>query len=47
MLVGAAYGLGLLNIKRESLVEAIRMNVAPKFFEMNVKALEAGIAAVK
>ena len=47
VLVGAAYGLGLLNIKRESLVEAIRMNVAPKFFEMNVKALEAGIAAVK
>jgi len=47
VLVGAAYGLGLLDVKRESLIEAIRMNVAPKFFAMNVKALEAGIAAVK
>lgn len=47
ILVGAAYGLGLLDIKRESLIEAIRMNLAPKFFELNVRALEAGIFAVK
>ena len=47
VLVGAAFGLGLLNLRRESLIEAIRMNVAPKFFELNVKALEAGMEAVK
>ncbi len=46
VLVGAAFGLGLLSLKRESIVEAIRMNVAERFFEMNVRALEAGIASL-
>lgn len=42
LLVGFAFGLGLLNISKESLLHAIKNNVKPKFYEMNVKAFECG-----
>ncbi|MBQ8510118.1 MAG: indolepyruvate oxidoreductase subunit beta [Clostridia bacterium] len=47
LLVGAACGLGLLDIRRESILEAIRMNVAPKFHELNERAFAAGEALVR
>ena len=44
VLVGAAFGRGLLDIIKDSLIEAIRMNVPPKFFDMNLRAFEIGAA---
>ncbi len=42
VLVGVAFGLGLLDISKQSLLDAIKNNVKPKFYEMNVKAFEIG-----
>ncbi len=47
VLLGVAFGLGVLDVSRESLVQAIRDNVKPKFFDLNVKAFDAGIKAAK
>ena len=42
VLVGAAYGLGLLDISKDALISALKKNVKPKFLDMNIKAFEAG-----
>ena len=47
VLVGAAYGLGLLDLSKDALMEALKNNVKTKFLEMNIAAFEAGAAAVK
>ncbi len=47
VLIGAAFGLGALDISRENLIQAIRDNVKPKFFDLNVKAFDAGVKAAK
>lgn len=47
VLVGAAFGLGLLNMSKESIIKAIEKLVKPKFLEMNIKAFESGIAAAE
>lgn len=45
VLVGAAYGLGLIDISKNALMAALKNNVKPKFYEMNVSAFEAGAKA--
>lgn len=47
VLIGAAFGLGALDVSRESLIQAIRDNVKPKFFNLNIKAFDAGVKAAK
>lgn len=45
VLIGVAFGLGVLDLSRESLIQTIQNNVKPKFFDLNVKAFNAGVAA--
>ncbi len=42
LLVGTAFGLGLLDISKTSLYAAIKNNVKPEFYKMNIKAFECG-----
>lgn len=45
VLIGVAFGMGALDLSRESLIQAIRSNVKPQFFDLNMKAFNAGIEA--
>lgn len=47
VLIGIAFGLGLIDMSEESIINSIKANVKPQFFEMNVSAFRAGIASIK
>ncbi len=47
VLIGVAFGLDALDVSKESLIQAIRDNVKPSFFDLNMKAFDAGIKAAK
>lgn len=47
VLIGVAFGLGLLDVSKESILKAIEMLVKPKFLQMNIDAFEKGIFASK
>lgn len=47
VLIGVACGLGVLDVQKESLIQAIRENVKPKFFDLNMKAFDAGMETAK
>ncbi|WP_297535666.1 indolepyruvate oxidoreductase subunit beta [Thermococcus sp.] len=42
LMLGYAYGKGLIPLKRESLLEGIRLTLREKLWEMNFKAFERG-----
>ncbi len=47
VLIGFAFGLGLLKISKEAIVDSIKQNVSSKFYELDVRAFEAGIACAQ
>jgi len=47
VLIGAAIGYGFLPIQLEKMAGVIKNTVAPRFTEMNLKALHSGYAAAK
>jgi len=47
VLIGVAFGLGALDVSRDNLLQALRDNVKPRFFDLNVKAFDAGVKAAK
>ena len=42
LMLGYAYGKGLISLKRESLLEGIRLTLREKLWEMNFRAFEHG-----
>lgn len=44
-LLGAALGAGLLPIKGEQIISAIKKTVKPQFVEMNIKAFNSGLTS--
>jgi indolepyruvate ferredoxin oxidoreductase beta subunit len=47
VLLGALAGTGMLPVKKESLIEAVRELVPTKHIEINLKAFELGYESVK
>lgn len=43
LMLGYAYGRGLLPLKKESLLEGIKLTLREKFWEINFKALNRGM----
>ncbi|MCD6373282.1 MAG: indolepyruvate oxidoreductase subunit beta [Thermococcus sp.] len=47
LMLGYAYGKGLIPLRKESLLEGIRLTLKEKLWELNFKALERGIELAK
>lgn len=47
LMLGFAYGKGLIPLKKESILNGIQETLKPKLWEINIKALERGIELAK
>jgi indolepyruvate ferredoxin oxidoreductase beta subunit len=47
ILIGVAFGLGVLDVSSESIIKSMEKNIKPRFYDMNVKAFERGIKTIK
>ncbi len=47
LMLGFAYGKGLIPLKKESILDGIQETLKPKLWEINIKALERGIELAK
>lgn len=47
LMLGFAYGKGLIPLKKESILDGIQEALKPKLWEINIKALERGIELAK
>ena len=43
LMLGFAYGKGLIPLKKESIIEGIQETLKPKLWDINIKAFERGI----
>ncbi|MDR0975252.1 MAG: indolepyruvate oxidoreductase subunit beta [Ruminococcus sp.] len=46
LLLGAAFGMGFINISENAIKKAMEKLIKPRFLDVNIKAFEAGIKAV-
>ncbi len=42
VLIGVAFGLGVLDVSEESIVQSIKKNIKPKYLDLNMKAFRLG-----
>ncbi len=47
VLIGAAFGLGVLDLSEESLRQSMKKNIKPSFLDLNMRAFHSGVKEVE
>ena len=43
VLIGVAYGIGILDVSKESIIQSMEKNIKQRFIDLNMRAFEAGV----